>query len=44
MSARALTVRDEDVEALLGSLDASGEGAKLTTTITLGLLTWSSVG
>ena len=36
VSARALTVSDEDVAALLGSLDASvGEGAKLLTTITL---------
>ena len=36
MSARALTVSDEDVAALLGSLDASvGDGAKLLTTITL---------
>ena len=36
VSARALTVSDEDVAALLGSLDASvGDGAKLLTTITL---------
>ena len=36
VSARALTVSDEDVAALLGSLDASvGEGAKLRTVITL---------
>ena len=36
VSARALTVSDEDVAALLGSLDASvGDGAKLFTTITL---------
>ena len=36
VSARALTVSDEDVAALMGSLDASvGDGAKLLTTITL---------
>ena len=36
VTARALTVSDEDVAALLGSLDASvGDGAKLLATVTL---------